>query len=332
MKIIVDAMGGDLGSAEVVKGALNAAKTFGNELILVGDRDEIQKAMSEYPEEISGVQIVHADDVIKMTDDPMSVRTMPNSSMRVAIDLLAKGEGDALVSCGNTGALQTGATLYAKRIKGIHRAAIGAIMPMTCPVLLLDSGANVTVTPEYLYQFAVMGSIYMEKLYSLKSARVGLLNIGAEEKKGTPLQTETYKLLSESKNINFVGNIEGKDIPFGKCDVVITDGYTGNICLKSTEGAVAYLIGILKNIFKKSLRGKIAYLLIRKEMAGLKVQMDVKAHGGAPILGISHPVIKAHGNSDARAIESAIKQAITFSNAEIIDEITKKLSEHESGD
>lgn len=332
MKIIVDAMGGDLGSAEVVKGALNAAKTFGNELILVGDRDEIQKAMSEYPEEISGVQIVHADDVIKMTDDPMSVRTMPNSSMRVAIDLLAKGEGDALVSCGNTGALQTGATLYAKRIKGIHRAAIGAIMPMTCPILLLDSGANVTVTPEYLYQFAVMGSIYMEKLYSLKSARVGLLNIGAEEKKGTPLQTETYKLLSKSKNINFVGNIEGKDIPFGKCDVVITDGYTGNICLKSTEGAVAYLIGILKNIFKKSLRGKIAYLLIRKEMAELKVQMDVKAHGGAPILGISHPVIKAHGNSDARAIESAIKQAITFSNAEIIDEITKKLSERESGD
>lgn len=325
MKIIVDAMGGDLGCSEVVKGALAAAENYGVDIILVGDQNEIEKSIVQSGKTADNIKIVNSADVIKMTDDPMSVRTMPNSSMRVALDILAKGEGDALVSCGNTGALQTGATLYAKRIKGIHRAAIGAIMPMTCPVLLLDSGANTTVTPEYLCQFAVMGSIYMEKLYSIPSARVGLLNIGVEEKKGTSLQTEAYKLLSESKDINFVGNIEGKDIPFGKCDVVITDGYTGNICLKSTEGAVSYLIGLLKKIFGKNIKTKIAYLLIRKEMTGLKSQMNVKSHGGAPILGISHPVIKAHGNSDATAIESAIRQAITFCKAQIIEEVTEKI-------
>lgn len=328
MKIIVDAMGGDLGPEEAVKGALNAAEKFGKEIIIVGNRDSINSAIDKFGKKINGISVINADDVIKMTDDPMSVRTMPNSSMRVAIDLLAKGEGDALVSCGNTGALQTGATLYAKRIKGIHRAAIGAIMPLTNPVLLLDSGANVSVTPEYLHQFAVMGSIYMQKQYGIKSARVGLLNIGSESKKGTPLQTEAYKLLSDSEDINFVGNIEGKDIPFGKCDVLITDGYTGNVCLKTIEGTASYILGLLKQIYTKNLRTKLAYLLIKKDMSCLKSKMDTKAHGGAPILGIAHPVIKAHGNSDARAIENAVRQAIAFTEGGIIEEIASRVTEN----
>jgi phosphate acyltransferase len=326
MKIIVDVMGSDLGPAEIIKGAVQGAEKYQIEIILVGDKTIIDSTIEKYGKNSSGITVVNADDEIKMTDDPMSVRTKPNSSMRVALDILSKGQADALVSCGNTGALQTGATLYAKRIKGVYRAAIGAVMPLTKPLLLLDSGANISVTPEFLLQFAIMGSVYMEKRYNIESAKVGLLNIGTESHKGTSLQTETYDLLKNSKYVNFVGNIEGKDIPFGACDVLITDGFTGNVCLKTTEGTASYLVSLLKQIFKKNIRTKLAYLLVKDEMSLLKSKMSSKTQGGAPILGISHPVIKAHGNSDADAIENAIKQAIIFSEGKIIEEITDKIA------
>lgn len=329
MRIIVDVMGSDLGSAPIIKGAMVAKEEFGNELTFVGDESVIRKSAASCGLSLDGVDIVHASDVILMTDDPMSVRTKTNSSMRVALGLLSEGRGDALVSCGNTGALQTGATLYAKRIKGIHRAAIGAILPMEKPLLLLDSGANLSVTPEYLHQFAVMGAVYMEKLFELEHPRVGLLNIGVEEKKGTPLQVDAYQLL-KSADINFVGNIEGKDIPFNKCDLVVTDGFTGNVLLKVVEGMGGYMIKLLKEMFYANTKTKLGALLVKSELGGMKSKMDARTYGGAPILGISHPVIKAHGNSDAIAIRNAIRQAIRFVEYGVNDEIIKRLSEYES--
>lgn len=330
MKIIVDVMGSDLGPAPILKGTMVAREEFGNELIFVGNENSIRKAAAASGLDLSGTRIVHASDVITMTDDPMSVRTKPESSMRVALDLLSKGEGDAVISCGNTGALQTGATLFVKRIKGIHRAAIGSVLPMETPLLLLDSGANLTVTPEYLLQFALMGSIYMEKLFNLSSPRVGLLNIGSEEKKGTPLQVEAYKLLSAS-GLNFVGNIEGKDTPFSKCDLIVTDGFTGNVLLKVVEGMGGYMIKQLKDLFYANPKTKLGALLVKKQLGKTRKKMDARTYGGAPILGISKPVIKAHGNSDAIAIRNAVKQAIRFVESGVNEEIVRRLEQSATG-
>lgn len=325
MRIIVDAMGSDLGSSPILKGALTAKAEFGCDLTFVGNRDTVRKAAAAGGMDLSDVLIEHAPDLIAMTDDPMSVRAKPESSMRIALDLLSKGEGDALISCGNTGALQTGATLFVKRIKGVHRAAIGAILPMETPLLLLDSGANLSVTPEYLLQFALMGSVYMEKLFALESPRVGLLNIGVEEKKGTPLQVEAYPLLQNS-GLNFVGNIEGKDIPFSKCDLVVADGFTGNVLLKIVEGMGGYMIRQLKDIFYANAKTKLGALMVKRQLAETKKKMDARTYGGAPILGISKPVIKAHGNSDAIAVYNAVRQAIRFVESGVNDEISRRLA------
>ena len=193
MKLILDAMGGDKGPGEFVKAAVEGSKKYNCEVILVGNEEILREEAEKQKLDISTIEIVHASDVITMEDDPMSVRKKADSSMRVAFKLICDGKGDALVSCGNTGALQTGATLYVKRIRGVHRAAIATLMPLSAPILMLDSGANITVTEEHLTQFAIMGSVYMEKLYNLESPRVGLLNNGAEEHKGTPLHQETHQ-------------------------------------------------------------------------------------------------------------------------------------------
>ena len=323
MKIIIDVMGGDKGPAEVVKGAVEGRRDLKTDVILVGDENVIRSTAAQNNLDLTGIRIVHASDVITMEDDPMSIRKKENASMRIALKLLSDGEGDALVSCGNTGALQTGATLYVKRIRGVHRAAIATLLPLTSPTLLLDSGANISVTEEHLTQFGIMGSVYMEKLYKLKSPRVGLLNNGTEEKKGTPLQQETYQWLKDC-NINFIGNVEGKEIPFGKCDVLVTDGFTGNIALKSLEGMASFVVGKFKTIFKSGILGLAAAALIKKKLDVLKAQMDTRSHGGAPLLGISRAVIKAHGNSDALAIKNAMRQAINYVNTNVINEISKR--------
>lgn len=326
MKIILDVMGGDKGPGEVIKGALEGRKALNIDILLVGDENVIREEAEKQKLDLSDVEIVHASDVITMEDDPMSIRQKPEASMRVALKQLTDGNGDALVSCGNTGALQTGATLYVKRIRGVHRAAIATLMPLTVPTLLLDSGANISVTEEHLTQFAIMGSVYMEKLYGLESPRVGLLNNGTEEKKGTPLHQETYQWLKEC-DVNFVGNVEGKEIPFAKCDVLVTDGFTGNVALKSLEGMASFVIGLFKDIFKSNVLGLAAAALIKKKLDGVKKRMDARAHGGAPLLGISRPVIKAHGNSDAMAITSAMRQAVTYYNTGVIAEISKRCAE-----
>lgn len=322
MKIILDVMSGDNAPLELVKGAVKAEKELGVDIIAVGNQAEIERIAAEETLDISGIEIVNTDAVITMEDPALSVvRDKNNSSMAVGLQMLSRGEGDAFVSAGNTGALLAGATLIVRRIKGIHRAAIATVLPMNKPMLLLDSGANIDVDEKTLEQFAVMGSVYMEKIYGIDIARVGLLNNGAEPTKGTPLYRNAYQLLSESKLIHFVGNVEAKDVPFDACDVLVCDGFTGNVLLKSLEGMGKFFMRTLKGVFYENLLTKATALLLKNKMASIKKQFDATEHGGAPLLGISKPVIKAHGSSDANAIFNAIRQAMSYVNTGIIYDI-----------
>ena len=237
--------------------------------------------------------------------------------MVVALKLLADGKGDALVSAGNTGALFSGATLIVKRADGIKRAAIGTLLPGAKPCLLLDAGANVSVTEEYLEQFAVIGSSYMRTMYGINNPEVGILNNGTEEGKGTSLQIEAGKRLRRNETINFVGNVEASAVMAGVCDVVVCDGFTGNVFLKATEGMGKQILSSLKETFSENMITKFSYSLVRKKIRKIKKRFDPSEHGGSPFLGISKPVIKAHGSSDAIAFENAIFQAIRYAESNI---------------
>ncbi len=319
MRIIVDMMGGDNAPEETVKGVMMAAEELNATFILVGNKPEIERVAAEIGFDLRRMDIVHTDSVITMEDDPISVvRGKTDSSMSVGLKLLAEGAGDAFVSTGNTGALFTGATLIVRKLKGVLRAGIATILPLSNPVLLFDSGANVTVTEENLEQFGVMGSAYMKKMFDLEAPRVGLLNNGAEACKGTALQQGAYARLSASEGINFVGNIESSIVPFDTCDVLVTDGFTGNIFLKSVEGLGKLLFGRLKEMFYSTPATKLAALSMKKQLGKLKKDFDASEYGGAPILGISKPVIKAHGSSDAKAFKNAIRQAIEYADSGVI--------------
>ena len=329
MRIIADVMGSDKGARELVKGACQAIREYKDiELVLVGDATEIKEVIVEFGGNTDRIEIVATTDVIEMCDDPLSVnRSKSASSMSTGLRMLAAGEGDAFVSAGNTGALFTGATLIVRKIKGINRPAIAAVLPMTPPVLLLDSGANINVTAEYLVQFAVMGSEYMKKMYGIESPRVGLLNNGEEETKGTELRLEAYAALRECEKINFVGNIEGNRVSQNACDVLVTDGFTGNILLKGIEGMGKLMGSLLKDLFTAGLSTKIAYLLVRKQLGGVKKKFDSSEHGGAPIIGVSKPVIKAHGSSNAKAFKNAIRQAAEYARSGMIEEMSARSAE-----
>ncbi len=327
MKIIVDCMGGDNAPLEMLRGVVDARRELGGEYLLVGNRSVLEALASEHKLDISGFEFLHTEVVITMEDDAMApIKDKKDSSMAMGLRALANGEGDAFVSCGNTGALFSGASLIVRRLKGVHRAAIAAILPFQPPVLLLDAGANVTVQPEFLVQFAAMGSAYMKCLYGLESPRVGLLNNGAESHKGTPLQTEAYALLSGAPDIRFVGNIEGSTAMKDTCDVLVADGFTGNIMLKSMEGISKLILGRMKGVFYSSPITKLAALTIKKPLAGMKKDFDVSEHGGSPILGVRKPVIKAHGSSDARAFKNAIRQAMRFAESGAIDRMQELLA------
>ncbi len=316
--IIVDMMGGDKAPAETVKGVALAAKEFEANYILVGKKDELLAAAEANKISLDGFEIVDTPTVITMNDDPISVtRTKTDSSMSVALHMLAEGKGDAVVSTGNTGALFTGATLIVRKMKNLRRPAIAALLPMQPPVLLLDSGANISVTPDYLEQFAVMGSAYMKYIHGLENPRVGLLNNGEEAHKGTQLQVDTYKLLSENEDINFVGNVEGNRVMSNVCDVLVADGFTGNVFLKTMEGMGKLMLKTLKGIFYTNTKTKVCALMVQHQIKDVKKKFDTREFGGAPILGISKPVIKAHGSSDAKAFKNAIRQAIAFSEADL---------------
>ena len=310
MRIIIDCMGGDNAPLEMLKGVIDAKAELGGDYLLVGHQTQLETVAHENGLDISGFEILHAETVVTMEDDAMAFREKKDSSMTLALKALANGEGDAMVSCGNTGALFAGASLTVRRIKGVHRAAIASILPFDPPVLLLDCGANVTVQPEFLVQFATMGSAYMKALYGLENPRVGLLNNGAEEHKGTPLQTDAYQLLKNCPDIHFVGNVEGSGIVANTCDVLVTDGFTGNVLLKTMEGMGKMLMTRMKGIFYATPITKLAALTVKKPFMKFKKDFDVKEHGGSPILGLRKPVIKAHGSSDARAFKNAIRQAM----------------------
>ena len=321
--VIVDMMGGDKAPLEMVKGVDLARKELGEvNYLLVGDREQIESAAAESGIDLGGLEIVHAPTVLTMEDDPIAVvRAKSDCSMAEGLRLLKEGRGDAFVSTGNTGALFTGATLIVRKIKGVKRPAIATVLPLQPPVLLLDSGANVVATSEYLEQFALMGSAYMKNILGVENPRVGLLNNGTEEHKGTELQVETYQKLKANENVNFVGNVESNSAVQGACDVLVTDGFTGNIFLKTLEGFGKVMLKTLKGVMYKNIKTKLAALMIKHDLGDMKKAFSGGELGGAPILGVAKPVIKAHGSSNAEEFKNAIRQALVFTSTSINDEI-----------
>ncbi len=309
MKIIVDAFGGDNAPLEVIKGCRNAVDNLGVEITLAGNREIIKKTADENGIDISGMDIIHTESVIDIHEKPTEIiKSRSDCSMALGLKALSESDGDAFVSAGSSGALVVGATFIAKRIKGIKRAVLAPILPTAKgPVMLVDGGANDDCRPEMLFQFGVMASAYMEKVKGIKNPRVGLINIGAEDTKGRELEIESYKLLSDS-DLNFCGNLEARELPKGEFDVAVTDGFTGNVVLKLYEGMGSFFAGKLKEMYS-GFFGKLSALMIMKKIKQFKKQMDYTEEGGAVMLGVSKPVIKAHGSSDAKAFYNAIRQA-----------------------
>lgn len=328
MRIIVDAMGGDNAPVSNVQGALDAIGAFGVEVVLVGDGEKLLSCLKDLGinDLPKGLEIAHASEVIDMEDNAaMAFREKKDSSLTVGLNLLKSGEGDAFVSAGSTGALLSAATLLTGRIRGIRRAALAPVIPTAGGgAVLVDCGANAECTPEYLLQFAYMGSFYAKKALGRENPKVGLLNIGAEPSKGTKLQQETYSLLMEAKDagrVNFVGNVEAREAVMGAVDVIVTDGYAGNIFLKTVEGVGLFMARQMKSMFLKNLKSKLAALLVKDGIGEFKKQMSASEVGGTALMGISQPVIKAHGSADALAIRNAIRQGMEYAQSGIIGEI-----------
>ena len=334
MKIILDAMGGDHAPQAPVMGALEAVKTWGSQITLVGRGEEILQVLREngVADLPKGLEIANADDVVDMHDDPAAViHKRKNSSMVVGLKMLAEGHGDAFISAGSTGALLTGATLLVKRVKGIRRAAMGPAMPNKAggKTIIVDCGANAECTPEFLLQFGVVGSLHAKKSFGIENPRVGLLNIGTEDSKGTPLQKDAYGLLrsaAEKGILNFIGNVEARDVLLGEVDVVVCDGFSGNVLLKSIEGTAYFMGSLMKHkIFKRNFLSMIGYLFCKKGVDEVMKMMDYREIGGTQFLGIKKPVIKAHGSSDAPAFRNAVRQAESAVAANIAEELAEEL-------
>ncbi len=330
MRIVVDAFGGDNAPLEIIKGAALAQSEYGVDIILTGDEQTINKCINDNGIKFTNLKIVHATDVISMHDDPTSLlKAHKESSMAKAFKVLADGDADAFVSAGSTGAIVVGGTFIIKRIKGIKRTALGSMLPSSGKkYFLMDMGANAECRPEMLQQFGIMASVYLENVEGRPNPTIGLLNIGTEDTKGGELQKESFKLLSEAP-INFVGNIESREMPKGVVDGIVTDGFTGNIALKLIEGTASTLFKMLKGAFYKNLINKIAALILKKDLYALKKTMDASEVGGAPLLGVQKPVIKAHGSSDAVAIKNAIRQAKIFAEKDVIGTISANLKTQE---
>ena len=335
MKIILDAMGGDNAPLAPVMGAVDAAKDFGAQITLVGQTEEIQKVLNEngISNLPAGITIADAQEVVDMHDDPASAcRKKKNSSMVVGLRMLSEDQGDAFISAGSTGALLSGATLIVKRVKGIRRAAMGPCMPNKAggKTVLLDCGANAECTPELLLQFGIVGTLYARKNLNIASPRVGLLNIGSEDSKGTSLQKEAYALLTDAHDkglLNFIGNVEGRDVLLGGVDVVVCDGFSGNVLLKSIEGTAMFMGSLMKNkIFKRSTMSKIGYLFCKKGVDEVVKMMDYREIGGTQFLGIKKPVIKAHGSSDRLAFRNAVRQAMEAAECDMTAELEQSLA------
>ncbi len=329
MKIIVDAMGGDNAPFQVIKGAIDAVNEYNIDIILVGKKDIIDDELKKYVYPEIKVEVLNASEFISNEDDPASsIRRKKDSSIVVAANALKDGLGDGLISAGSTGALLATGLFIVKRIDGIDRAALTVVYPALNQVsLLVDAGANVDSKPEYLYQFALMGSAYMERVFEIDRPTVGLVNIGSEKGKGNQLTKETYDLLEKS-NLNFLGNVEARELPNGTADVIICDGFVGNIILKLTEGMASTIFATLKQELTRDFKSKIAASILSPGIKNIKSKMDYREYGGAPLLGTKKPMFKAHGSSDDYAIKNGINQLIKFIDNNVISFIEENISKN----
>ena len=326
MRIIVDAMGGDNAPLEIIKGSIDAVNEFNIEVLLVGKEEIINAELSKYKYNRENIKVLNANDVITNDEDPaLAIRRKKESSMVIGMKALTEGLGDGFISAGNTGAILAGGLFIVKRIPGIERAALTSVYPTTKGIsLLVDAGANVDCKPEYLKQFGLMGSIYMKNVMGKDNPTVGLVNIGTEEGKGNQQSKEAFELL-KNENINFIGNIEGRTIPLGEADVIVADGFVGNVLLKLTEGMAISIFSHLKNAFLADTRSKLGAMLLKPQIKGLKKLMDYREYGGAPLLGTQLPIVKAHGSSDALALKNGIRQLISFIEKDVIRTIEKNI-------
>jgi len=328
MTIAIDGFGGDNAPDEVIKGAVAAAAEYGVEIMITGDAKTLEARFAALGLPRKNIVIENADGVIEIGDNPLDIRTSKaGTSMGVAFALVKDGRADAFVSAGSTAALTVGGTMVIGRAKGVKRPALSPIMPsIDGNYILLDGGANLECRPEMLLQFGIMGGVYMENVGGIKNPRVALLNIGAEEEKGRDLEKNAFELLKKAP-VNFIGNAEARDVPLGCCDVVVTDGFTGNIFLKTVEGMGSYMKRSLKGIFMKNAGSKIGYLFAKGGVKDVTKKADYREIGGSPLLGTAKPVIKAHGSSDALAFKNAVRQAKEFSETGAVAIIEKKLAQ-----
>lgn len=326
MKILLDAMGGDNAPAAQVSAAAEIASDLGAEIILVGREEEINKELSKYPE-LPGVSVVNAQEVIEMSEEPVAaVKNKKDSSLVVCANMLKENKADAMLSCGSTGALLAASLLIIGRVKGVIRPAIASFLPgKNGPVMLLDMGANTNSKPINLLQFALMGNIYLKNVIGINSPKVGLMSNGTEEGKGNALSKEAYELIKEA-NLNFAGNIEGRDVMNGDIDIIVCDGFVGNVILKTVEGMGQVIGRTLKDMFKGSIFSSLAALLVYKKIKAFKKKMDYREYGGAPLLGIAKPVVKGHGSSDKKAVIAALYQTKKIAETNFHDILRKELN------
>ena len=331
MRIIVDGMGGDNAPGAIVEGAVLASERIRDDIYIIGKEDEISAELAKYDFDESRMKVIPASQVIENEEAPVrAVRTKKDSSIVKGINMVKNGEADLFISAGNSGALMEGGLFILGRIPGIDRPAIASTYPILGKgvSMLVDSGANSECKPRNLLEFGIMGSIYMDKVIGIDKPRVGLVNIGAEENKGSTLTKAAYDLLDKS-DVNFIGNVEGRDIPLGACDVIVCDGFVGNIILKLTEGLALSLSGRMKKQFTDGVKAKFGSLILMDKLKGLRKDFDYSEYGGAPILGVKGPVVKMHGSSNANGVMNSIIKAVPYAKEGVVDIIQSQVLEIE---